>query len=106
MAINLTEAQVAELVAKVVKEIRSEAPADKDSWDATQYGGRKFIGVYDTMEEAIAVGDEGNDLAMVAAAGLGVAMGNATAAVKAAANIVTADCDHDGVAEVIEHYLL
>lgn len=27
MAINLTEAQVAELVAKVVREIRSEAPA-------------------------------------------------------------------------------
>ena len=33
-------------------------------------------------------------------------MGNATAAVKAAARIVTADCDHDGVAEVIEKYLL
>ena len=59
MAINLTEAQVAELVAKVVKEIRSEAPADKDSWDATQYGGRKFIGVNDTMEEAIAAAEAG-----------------------------------------------
>lgn len=59
MAINLTEAQVAELVAKVVKEIRAEAPADKNSWDATQYGGRKFIGVYDTMEEAIAAAEAG-----------------------------------------------
>ena len=58
------------------------------------------------VEEAIAVGDEGNDLTMVAAAGLGVAMGNATEAVKAAARIVTADCDHDGVAEIIEQYLL
>ena len=43
---------------------------------------------------------------MVADAGLGVAMGNATAAVKAAAKAVTADCDHDGVAEIIERYLL
>ena len=58
------------------------------------------------MEEAIAVGDEGNDLTMVADAGLGVAMGNAAEAVKAAAKAVTADCDHDGVAEVIENYLL
>lgn len=57
-------------------------------------------------EESIAVGDEGNDLAMLRAAGLGVAMGNATEAVKAAADVLTADCDHDGVADVIEKYLL
>lgn len=58
------------------------------------------------MEAAIAVGDEGNDLAMIRCAGLGVAMGNATEVVKAAAQAITADCDHDGVAEVIEKYLL
>jgi len=34
------------------------------------------------VAESIAVGDEGNDLTMIRAAGLGVAMGNATAAVK------------------------
>ena len=59
-----------------------------------------------SMEEAIAVGDEGNDLAMVRAAGLGVAMGNASEAVKAAADVITGDCDHDGVADVIDIYLL
>ena len=32
--------------------------------------------------------------------------GNATEEVKAAADTVTADCDHDGVAQVIETYLL
>ncbi|MBP3486740.1 MAG: HAD family phosphatase [Oscillospiraceae bacterium] len=64
----------------------------------------RAIGV--PVEESIAVGDEGNDLTMVADAGLGVAMGNATAAVKAAAKVITADCDHDGVAEIIENYLL
>ena len=57
------------------------------------------------VECAIAVGDQGNDLSMIRAAGLGVAMGNATEEVKAAADAVTADCDHDGVAEVIKTYL-
>ena len=52
------------------------------------------------------VGDEGNDVAMIRAAGLGVAMGNAPERIKAEADWITADCDHDGVAEVIEKYLL
>ena len=59
-----------------------------------------------SIEQAIAVGDEGNDVAMIRAAGLGVAMGNAPDWIKAEADYVTADCDHDGVAEVIEKYLL
>ena len=54
----------------------------------------------------IAVGDEGNDLAMIQTAGLGVAMGNAIDAVIEAADAMTADCDHDGVAEVIKYCLL
>ena len=58
MAINWTKAQVAELVAKVVKEITSEAPA-APSWSSTQYGGRRLIGVYTTMEEAIAAAEQG-----------------------------------------------
>ena len=58
------------------------------------------------VEQAIAVGDEGNDAAMLRAAGLGVAMGNAPEHIRALADAVTADCDHDGVAQVIETYLL
>ena len=58
------------------------------------------------VEASIAVGDQGNDLSMIRAAGLGIAMGNATAEVKEAANAVTEDCDHNGVAEVIKTYLL
>ena len=54
----------------------------------------------------IAVGDEQNDLEMIRTAGLGVAMGNATDEVIAAADAMTADCDHDGVASVIEMCLL
>ncbi len=58
------------------------------------------------LAEMIAVGDEGNDLEMIKTAGLGVAMGNASDEVIEAADAMTADCDHDGVAEVIKHCLL
>jgi HAD superfamily hydrolase (TIGR01484 family) len=58
------------------------------------------------MSEAVAVGDSLNDLAAIRAAGLGVAMGNAQAAVKEAADVVTASNLEDGVAEVIRQYLL
>lgn len=58
------------------------------------------------VAQMIAVGDEGNDVEMIRTAGLGVAMGNATDEVIDAADAMTADCDHDGVAEVIKHCLL
>jgi Cof subfamily protein (haloacid dehalogenase superfamily) len=57
------------------------------------------------VEQSIACGDEGNDYDMIQAAGLGVAMGNAIEPIKAIADTVVADCDHDGVAEAIELYL-
>jgi HAD superfamily hydrolase (TIGR01484 family) len=58
------------------------------------------------IEQAIAVGDSLNDISMIRAAGLGVAMGNAQEAVKQAANIVAPGHLEDGVAHVIRHYLL
>lgn len=56
-------------------------------------------------EEVMALGDEANDLPMIKFAGLGVAMGNAVAPTKEAANEITADCDHDGVAVAIQKIL-
>lgn len=54
---------------------------------------------------AVAVGDEQNDISMIRAAGVGVAMANGTEAVKATADYVTAhDNNHDGVAEVVERF--
>ena len=53
----------------------------------------------------IAVGDSGNDLSMVQWAGLGVAMGNATADVLAAADWVAPAVAEDGVAAVIERFI-
>lgn len=52
----------------------------------------------------IAFGDNENDLEMLEAAGIGVAMGNAKQYVKDVANEVTGDNDHDGVAEFLEKY--
>ena len=59
-----------------------------------------------TRENLMACGDGWNDLPMLALAGLGVAMGNAVPEVKAAADFVTADNDHDGVGLAVEKFLL
>lgn len=58
------------------------------------------------MERTIVVGDADNDLEALKKAGLAVAMANAVEAVKAVADVVVADCDHDGCAEAVERYLL
>lgn len=57
-------------------------------------------------EEIMAIGDQENDIAMIEYAGVGVAMGNAIASVKAAANFVTKTNLEDGVAHAIEKYVL
>ncbi len=57
-------------------------------------------------EEVIAFGDGHNDLDMVSYAGLGVAMANARPELLKAADIITSSNNEDGVAEVIEKYVL
>ena len=58
------------------------------------------------LECSMAVGDGGNDIEIIRTAGLGVAMGNAIDEVKALADVVTDDNDHDGAAKAIEKYML
>lgn len=58
------------------------------------------------QEEIMAVGDHFNDLEMIQWAGWGVAMGNALPEVKAVADHVTASLEEDGVAQVIEQFIL
>lgn len=54
------------------------------------------------IENTYAAGDQENDISMLEAAGVGVAMLNATDAVKRVCDIVTdEDNDHDGLADVI-----
>ena len=57
-------------------------------------------------EEIIAIGDGENDLPMIEYAGLGVAMGNALDVVKEKADYITATNDLDGVAQVIDKFVL
>jgi Cof subfamily protein (haloacid dehalogenase superfamily) len=58
------------------------------------------------LSEAVAVGDNLNDLEMLRAAGLGVAMGNAPDALKTAADAVTRTNDEEGLRDVIERFVL
>ncbi|MEC0247589.1 Cof-type HAD-IIB family hydrolase [Paenibacillus chitinolyticus] len=58
------------------------------------------------MSQVIAMGDSENDIAMIRAAGLGVAMGNAQDGVKRIADLVTVTNDEDGVAKIIQEYVL
>ena len=53
-------------------------------------------------EESIAFGDGGNDIEMLDYAGIGVAMGNASDNVKAHADHVTSDVDHEGILTALE----
>lgn len=57
-------------------------------------------------EQTMALGDSGNDVAMLLRAGLGVAMGNAPDFVREAADVVVGRFDEDGAAKAIERYAL
>lgn len=70
----------------------------------------KGQGVLDTCRalgidpaDTVAFGDAQNDIPMLKAAGIGVAMGNAAAAVRAAADAVTASNNEDGIALWLEN---
>jgi Cof subfamily protein (haloacid dehalogenase superfamily) len=56
--------------------------------------------------EIIAMGDAGNDVEMLSWAGMGIAMGNASAEARAAARYVAPSVDEDGVAVALERFIL
>ncbi len=51
MARNLTEAEIREVVSQVLNKVTAAPTA---SFDSTQYAGKKFVGVFDDMNDAIA----------------------------------------------------
>ena len=59
-----------------------------------------------TLDNCMALGDGTNDLTMIEAAGLGVAMSNAHPLVLEAADHVTVSNDEDGVAKAIRDFVL
>ncbi|WP_281232211.1 Cof-type HAD-IIB family hydrolase [Flavobacterium gelatinilyticum] len=58
------------------------------------------------QSEIIAVGNAGNDLTMIEYAGLGVWVDNVTPELRDKANLIVASNNNDGVAEVVQRYIL
>ncbi len=71
---------------------------------AVSYLAEEVLGL--RPENVMAVGDDFTDIEMLRYAGVGVAMGDAPAAVKASADCVTASVENDGVAEAVERWIL
>ena len=57
-------------------------------------------------EHTMAFGDGGNDIPILKHAAIGVAMGNATDEVKAAADYVTGSVDEDGISNALKYFNL
>ena len=66
----------------------------------------QILGIGDSLEEVIAFGDNYNDMEMLQKVGMGIAVANARAEVKAIANHVTLKNTEDGVAYFIKQHLL
>jgi Cof subfamily protein (haloacid dehalogenase superfamily) len=58
------------------------------------------------MARVAAIGDSYNDLPLLRAAGFSIAMGSSPDELKAVADAVVADVEHDGVVEAIERFVL
>jgi len=58
------------------------------------------------LDETLAVGDAWNDVPLIDAAGIGVAMGSGPPELFARADHIVGDVAHDGVAEAIDRYVL
>ena len=56
------------------------------------------------VSEIMACGDGGNDIPMLKAAGIGVAMGNASEKVQSVADFVTDTVDNNGLYKVLKHF--
>ncbi len=65
---------------------------------------QKLLGV--TQEETIGIGDSYNDFPLLMACGLKVAMGNAVEDLKEIADVIAPPVTEDGVASIIERYIL
>lgn len=78
------------------------APVGVTKWSGIQH----IAAEWDVSPaEICAVGDDVNDIPMIEAAGIGIAMGNALPEVKAAANQIAPTHDEDGLAAVVEWLL-
>ena len=75
------------------------APFGVTKWSGIQHVAGEW-GI--APEEMCAVGDDVNDIPMIEAVGIGIAMGNAQPEVKAAADFIAPTHDEDGLAAIVE----
>ena len=59
MAINWTEAEIEAVVKRVISGLSATAPSTRREWSAEEYEGRRFVGVYADMNDAIAAATAG-----------------------------------------------
>ena len=64
----------------------------------------KHLGI--PASEIATIGDMPNDVDMFSRGGFSIAMGNASDEVQGKADMVTADCDHEGFAEAVEKLIM
>ena len=76
---------------------------DTNKWTAIKSLTEK-LGI--KKEEIIAIGDNFNDISMIQNAGLGVAMNNGSPVAKEVARVIAPSNNEDGVAQIIERYVL
>ena len=104
---------IAHMSRKIIKQGTEEIPVEYfyteisannvDKWNALEF----LIKKLDIRpEEVIAIGDNINDKKMIENAGLGIAMKESTPEIIKVAKEVTDTNDEDGVAKVLEKYLL
>ena len=92
---SLTVVQTAAFYLEVIPRIINKGQGIRDIC--------KVLGIEPT--EVVSFGDAANDIPMLEAAGMGVAMGNAQQAVKQAADMVTLSNNEDGIAAALEKLL-
>ena len=74
--------------------------------EASKYCAVKFLQRYYNLkdEEILAIGDQNNDISLLQAGGIKIAMGNATEELKAVANYVTDTVYNDGFIEAMNKF--
>ena len=89
---SLTVVQTADFYLEVIPKVINKGQGIRDICGV--------LGI--TPEEVITFGDAQNDIPMLQSAGMGVAMGNASEAVKKAADLITLSNNEDGIAAALE----
>ena len=75
--------------------------------EGSKYNAVKFLQKYWNLkdEEILAIGDQNNDIALLEAGGIKVAMGNATKELKSIADYITNSVENDGFVKAIEKFV-